>query len=100
MRKYKKRDCLEIIKTLDSAHAEIAKCAERKDTEGAEVLLEQCQQAAIAIGNMIEESEGEGTEAVGKLEEYCELLYRVNEEIQNGSCANVRQMEKRLRKQI
>ena len=43
-------------------------------------LLQACQETAIALGTSIEESYGEGTEAVRQLEEYCELVYRAAEE--------------------
>lgn len=42
-------------------------------------LLQACQETAIALGTSIEESYGEGTEAVRQLEEYCELVYRAAE---------------------
>lgn len=42
-----------------------------------EALIE-CQQKAIQIGEMIENSEGEGTKSVGLLEEYCEMIYQLS----------------------
>ena len=39
-----------------------------------EELLVECQNAAIAIGTLIEGTEGEGHFAVTVLEEYCELV--------------------------
>lgn len=69
MRKYEKKQCADLIKTLEEAHTEVTKLIEKKNIDGASELLEQCQQAAIAIGEIIERSEGEGTEAVRKLED-------------------------------
>lgn len=40
-------------------------------------LLSDCQETAIGIGNELERVYGEGTESVGKLEEYCEGLYQM-----------------------
>lgn len=42
-------------------------------------LLTSCQSAAISIGNRIEENEGEGTNTVTLLEDYCELLYNISQ---------------------
>ena len=40
--------------------------------------LAECQQNAISAGKKIDESEGEGTDTVHLLEEYCEELYKIN----------------------
>ena len=39
------------------------------------MLLEQCQQGAVRIGEIIEQSENECSEIIGSLEAYCEWLY-------------------------
>ena len=39
------------------------------------LLLEQCQQGAVRIGEIIEQSENECSEIIGSLEAYCEWLY-------------------------
>ncbi|MBP1550072.1 MAG: hypothetical protein J6A05_08715, partial [Oscillospiraceae bacterium] len=60
---------------------------DRKEYENAQNLLADCQDTAIQIGNLIEESEGEGFVTVSFLEEYCEALYEVATnlpEISNG----------------
>ena len=44
--------------------------------------LELAQQKAIDLGNYIEESEGEGHKTVSHLEDYCEVLFQIHEEIQ------------------
>ena len=45
--------------------------------------LEMAQQKAIDLGNFIEETEGEGHKTVSHLEEYCEVLFQIHEEIQS-----------------
>ena len=45
--------------------------------------LEMAQQKAIDLGNLIEETEGEGHKTVSHLEEYCEVLFQIHEEIQS-----------------
>ena len=100
MRKYQKSQCIEMIRTLEEAHSEIAKYIEKKEIDTASSLLGECQQAAISLGNTVETTEGEGTEAVSRLEAYCELIYKINEEIVSGENTNPRNVEKRLRKTI
>lgn len=100
MRKNNKNQCAELIRTLEEAHGEIAKYIEKRDIQTASALLGECQDAAVAIGGIIEDSEGEGTEAVSRLEEYCELVYQINSEIVSRQAANPKKVLKRLRKSI
>lgn len=45
--------------------------------------LEICQQKAIDLGEYIEADEGEGHATVKTLEEFCEVLFQVHEELQS-----------------
>lgn len=45
------------------------------------VYLETCQQRAIDFGTFIEDEEGEGHPTVKLLEEFCEIIYQVHEDI-------------------
>lgn len=76
MRKREKDRLLEIMDTLSDGIEEIRRLIENAQEEEALPLLADCQEAAIAIGNAIEQAEGTGTRAVGLLEELCELIYR------------------------
>ncbi len=80
MRKAQKQQAEDFVKLLDRAHKEIKKAIERKDGAAAADLLEQCQDGAIELGNMIEAEEGEGFVTISLLEEYCELVYQIHEE--------------------
>lgn len=91
MRKYLKARCLEILKVLEEAHGELIDLIERKDTAAALDTLSQCQQGAVSVGEAIEDSEGEGTEEVHLLEEYCEALWRVSEDLSAGRIAGFRE---------
>ncbi len=51
------------------------------DQERMLIMLASCQETAIMLGTTIEEKRGEGTRSVGKLEEYCELIYQVHEAV-------------------
>lgn len=75
MRKALKNNLLEIFKTIYEAHEIVKGFIDKKEYENAQNLLADCQDTAIQIGNLIEESEGEGFVTVSYLEEYCEALY-------------------------
>lgn len=79
MREYLKNDLLEIVKTMRELCDVILQECERENTSYLLELLEQGQQAAISIGETIEKLEGEGTEAVAALEEFCEHMYFLSE---------------------
>lgn len=100
MRKNLKTQCLETIDVLGEAHKEIANYIGKHQTDEAVSLLEQCQQGAISVGTTIDEAEGEGTEEVRELEQYCELAYQFHEELLRGASVNARQMIKKLQKPL
>ena len=51
--------------------------------------LELCQNTAIQLGTLIEDVQGEGTESVHLLEEYCERIYQVYEQLTQGCSAEL-----------
>ncbi len=67
----------EYIKLLNQAHQGMKRAIEIKKRDVTRDLLEQCQELAIRLGNMIEETEGEGSVAVQLLEDYCERVYQI-----------------------
>ena len=78
MRKAQKAQLLEILQTLEEAHKAIKNYAGRRELEAARALLSECQESAVQVGSIIEESEGEDCPAVGLLEAYCEALYQAS----------------------
>lgn len=44
-------------------------------------MLQECQEAAIAIGRCLEKTEGENHSVISMLEEYCELLYQCSSDM-------------------
>lgn len=72
MRKYKKQELCNCIKTLKEAHRKINSAAISLRNE----ILPQCQEMAIQVGTEIDNVAGEGTQAVSYLEEYCEEVYQ------------------------
>ena len=77
MRKAQKRRAEAFLKLLAQAHEEIRGCIKAGKRETAMGLLAQCQEGAVELGGLIEKTEGEGSPAVGLLEEYCETLYQI-----------------------
>ena len=78
MRKFQKQQILEVIQSLHTLHGKIKDILNVKDYETAQTVLADCQDAAIRTGETIEQTEGDGTQAVSCLEQYCENLYQVS----------------------
>lgn len=74
-----------IFEHLKCAHTVIKKTLDAGQREEALYLLEQCQGYGICLGNQIEEAglkEGRSTlNVIPLLENYCELVYQMYEEI-------------------
>ena len=85
-----------MLSLLKEAHDELAGHIERNETEEALLLLEQCQQSAISVGTLIENTQGEGTGSVHRLEEYCELVYQFHEQLLREESVNIWQIKKKL----
>ncbi len=98
MRTVQKRNILEMIHTLHQAHDEIKRNMESKQYILAQDMLSQCQECAIRIGTEIEKSEGEGFITVSHIEEYCDVLYQVHEELNGRDSVNVNKIYKTLKK--
>lgn len=76
MRKYHKKQLLDLVQTIKEANIMIERFIRNENYESATGLLIDCHEAAVNIGKRIEELEGEGTITVTYLEEYCDLLYQ------------------------
>ena len=99
MRKAQKREALEFIASLQQAHEEIKKTLQQKKYGSAQTMLCECQEFAVALGESIEKTEGEGHITVFYVENYCETLFRVFEEVGRGQF-NENKIYKILRKQL
>lgn len=84
MRKYIKQELVEIVKQLGKANKMLQEKIRILAEDQVMDLLTECQQSAIAIGEKIEETEGEGTSLVPLLEEYCEELYVLSTVLENS----------------
>lgn len=99
MRKAQKQKILGLIDSLYQVHDEIKKALEQNSMTLAQDLISETQESAIALGETIEKTEGEGHRTVAVIEEYCELLFRIFEEI-NKRNFNLNKGYKLLRKQL
>ena len=84
MRRAQKQQILDCMSSLHQAHREIKEALGQKNITVVQNMLSECQDFAVSIGGCIEEFEGEGHIAVTCLEEYCEALFHVFEEVVNG----------------
>ncbi len=81
MRKREYDQVMESVGLLRQAHDEIRALTEKKQSRAAAGLLADCQESAIAIGTLLEQTEGEACPVIPLLESYCEQLYRFHEEL-------------------
>lgn len=98
MRQVRKREILNFIDGLQQAHGEIREALEKNEGASVQTMLAECQEFAVDLGNAIEETEGESCVTVSYVEEYCETLFRVFEEI-NTAC-NAKKIYKTLNKEL
>lgn len=83
MRKFQKQQILEIMTSLHAFHEECAQKLSAREYEIVQEALGDCQEAAGQIGHVIERSEGEGTASVACLEQYCETLYQISQQLES-----------------
>lgn len=80
MNKLMKKQIEEILNALKKIHLEIEEKILNNEMQYVLACLEECQSAAISIGNQLEKL-GEGCKTVHKLEEYCEYVYNIYNDI-------------------
>lgn len=98
MRKAQRQEILNFIDGFHDAHEEIREALRKGHASAVQNMLSECQEFAIKLGSTIEKLEGEGHITVSYVEEYCEALFRVFEEIQGAYAVN--KIYKILRKQL
>lgn len=100
MRKAQKKQAEELLAQMECAHEQIRKDIEQNRVSSALQLLEDCQDAAISLGTLIEGTEGEGHPTVALLEEYCELVYVVHEELIGNRETSANKIYKSLKQKL
>lgn len=79
MRKYIKKQVLEICSAMGRANELLRRGIEIKNIDCVMGMLCEQQDAAVRIGEVVEQTEGEGHHAVKLLEEYYELLWQISQ---------------------
>lgn len=100
MRRAFKKQAEDFMLLLGQAHQEIRIRSEKGSLQDTLELLEQCQQGAIQLGNLIEQSEGEDFVTIGLIEDYCELIYQIYEKMSRGADIDADEINKALEKQF
>lgn len=99
MRKLQKEQILDIFISLHLLHQNAKENLEKKNYQTVLADLSDCQEAAIQMGEAVEKIEGEGTEIVSCLEQYCECLYQISMQIEDLSGQRLfKKLEKSLMK--
>ena len=99
MRKAQKAQVEQTISLLQQAQNEIKRALEKKNADIVLELAAQSQEAAIAVGTLMEAEAG-GEAAVHLLEEYCEQLYQLYETVQQQRFVNGGGICKALQKKL
>lgn len=99
MRKAQKQEILDFINSLHQAHEEIKGALKQENNMLAQNMIGEAQEFAVSLGENIEKLEGEGHVTVSYIEEYCELLFRVFEDISKNEF-NENKVYKTLKKQL
>lgn len=76
MRKYEKNQIMAVIYALINANERICMKLKNKQYDNLYVVLEECQGAAIEIGEYLEKMQDAIEDVVRLLENYCELIYK------------------------
>jgi len=98
MRKIQQKKIFELLGTLSEINLDIERLISRGDTESVIQVLAECQDFAVQIGNNIESIEGEDTQTVSLLEGYCDELYNLNVDLNNGNSGSI--FIKRIKKTL
>jgi hypothetical protein len=95
--RYRKKDMLQTVDMLLKANDAVARTAASNPQGAAEVLM-QCQEAAIVLGTHLEEMDGQYASLVQILEDYCENIYQINENLPDENLC--RKVSKKIQKQL
>lgn len=74
---------ISILNTLKETNTVLRQLLIQADIDAIVALLTDCQNCAIELGNQIENVYGEGLETIRTLEQYCECLYQLADNLSN-----------------
>lgn len=98
MERYKKKEILDAIGTLEKANDSIIRTNNRATQTDVIDALSQCQETAIFLGNYFETLGEEIISFVKILEDYCENLYQMSIVLSDSN--QCRKLSKRIQKQL
>lgn len=98
MRRVQKEQAERFVEKLEQAHRQLRKAVEEKDRKTAQMLLADCQNTAIDLGNLIEQAERGDLPIIKILEEYCESAYQIYKRLDSIGVAKANQIEMELRR--
>ena len=74
-----RKQLIEVLNTLQTANDLLGNLIQNKEYEKVLLLLEDCQNCAITIGNTIENVYGLELNCIHMLEDYCETIYQISQ---------------------
>ncbi len=86
----------EMLQLFEAVRENVVSAVLQGNLDFALGLLADCQDGAIALGNRIEETKGEGRMSVTVLEEFCEMLYTIYETISSGGSPDADAVDKQF----
>lgn len=89
MRRFQRQQIMDVIDSMHALHGEIRDRLQSGAYDVVEGALTDCQEAAISVGEAIEQIEGDDTKAVRCLEQYCERLYQISLQLQNTAAQKI-----------
>ncbi len=89
MRRFQRQQIMDVIGSMHALHGEIRDRLQSGAYDVVEGALTDCQEAAISVGEAIEQIEGDDTKAVRCLEHYCERLYQISLQLQNTAAQKI-----------
>ncbi|MBD5500302.1 MAG: hypothetical protein HDR10_03720 [Lachnospiraceae bacterium] len=100
MRKAVKMQIIQLLMTLKEAHKEIILYLSKKQYDLVSNILADCQECAVTVGNIIEQFEADQEVIIKQLEEYCEKLFIMNNEMETAGKDSNLNRKKELDKYI
>lgn len=76
------------VRNFDSLHCQVKDSIGAKKGMEAMRLLEQCQSCAQELADLVETEAKKDSQVIPVLEDYCELVYLINEELWRGERVN------------
>lgn len=77
MKRYRKKELLEIVETLQKANDTIGQNLKKAVQDETVALLTQSQELAITLGNIVETEGDQGKQIIPVLEAFCETIYQM-----------------------